>query len=226
MPISTLTNISVPIDGESQALLMPKLQYRFRVIFDGFGGSAAEVKELTRQVVDVTRPNLTFENIVLDVYNSKANIAGKHTWEPVTINLRDDVNNGVQKVVGQQLQRQFDFWEQASAGAASSYKFKTSIQILDGGNGASTPVVLDQFVLVGCYLESVNYNSLNYATNEAVTMALSIRYDNAIQYGRSASGETSVTTIEGPGDRSSQTQRITVGNEELPSTSSTGQTSS
>lgn len=224
MPISALTNISVPIDGDNQALLMPKLQYRFRVIFDGLGGAAAEVKELTKQVVDVTRPNLTFENIVLDVYNSKANIAGKHTWEPVTLTLRDDVNNGVQKVVGQQLQRQFDFWEQASAGAASSYKFKTSIQILDGGNGSgASAVVLDQFVLVGCYLESVNYNSLNYATNEAVTVTLSIRYDNAIQYGRSANGEETVT--EGPGDRSVTTQRLAVGNEEIPNTSATGQTS-
>ena len=182
MPISSLTNISVPVDG-NQSLLMPKLQYRFRVQFRGFGPNDSTVTSLTKQVVDVTRPNLTFENIVLDVYNSKANIAGKHTWEPVTLTLRDDINNEVQRVVGLQLQKQFDFMEQSSAPAAGSYKFITDIEMLDGGNGAAGPVVLEKFSLVGCYLESANYNSLNYATNEAVTITLSIRYDNAIQYG-------------------------------------------
>ena len=41
--------------------------------------------------------------------------AGKHTWEPTTLNLREDVNNNVQKLVGEQLQKQFDFHEQPSA---------------------------------------------------------------------------------------------------------------
>ena len=57
MSISTLSKISVPLaDGQpqNQSLLMPKLQYRFRVTLEGFGVSAGEVTELTKQVVDVT----------------------------------------------------------------------------------------------------------------------------------------------------------------------------
>lgn len=203
MPISTLSNISVPVPGEgNQPLLMPKLQYRFRVIFTGFG-VGTEQKVLTRQVIEISRPNLTFENIVLEVYNSKANIAGKHRWEPVTINLRDDVNNSVMKTVGSQLQRQFDFWEQSSAAVGSSYKFRTDIEVLDGGNGAgaSSPTILEKFALVGCYLESANYNTLNYSNNEAVTISLSIRYDNAIQYGKDGN------TAEGIGDDRINTSR-------------------
>lgn len=184
MPISTLANISVPLPGEAnQPLLMPKLQYRFRVLLTGFGASSTPERELSKQVVDVSRPNLTFEHIPLHVYNSRANIAGKHSWETVTLTLRDDASNNVQKAVGAQLQRQFDFWEQRSAAVAGSYKFTTDIEILDGGNGAVAPVALDKFTLVGCYLEGANYNTLNYATNESVTVTLTIRYDNAIQYG-------------------------------------------
>lgn len=193
MPLSTLANISVPIPGEAnQPLLMPKLQYRFRVLLTGFGNSGTETRELTRQVVDVTRPNLSFEHIPLHVYNSISNIAGKHSWEPVTLTLRDDVNNFVQIAVGQQLQRQFDFWEQRSAAVGSSYKFQTDIEILDGGNGAAStggPVVLEKFALVGCYIQSANYQSLNYASNEAATVQLTIRYDNAVQYGRDNQSE-------------------------------------
>jgi hypothetical protein len=192
MPIATLTNISIPTGepGTNSSLLMPKLQYRFRVILDGFG-TDGDLREITRQVVDVTRPNLTFEQITIDAYNSRSYLAGKHTWEPITLTLREDANNNVQRIVGQQLQKQFDFYEQASAVAGGTYKFLTKIQILDGGNGANTggANVIDQYQLVGCYIESANYNTLAYATNDPVTVTLTIRYDNALQFGENdASG--------------------------------------
>ena len=193
MPITTLQNISVPTEGagSNSSLLMPKLQYRFRVLLDSFGttGGPDGTREISRQVVDVTRPNVSFEQMTIEAYNSRTYLAGKHTWEPVTLTLREDANNNVQKVVGQQLQKQFDFFEQSSAVSSGTYKFQTSIEILDGGNGASGANVIDKFQLVGCYIESANYNSLAYATNEAVTTSLTIRYDNAIQFGADDSFE-------------------------------------
>jgi hypothetical protein len=184
MAISSLTKLSVPLatndSASAQGLLMPKLQYRFRVTLEGFGISAPST-ELTKQVIDVTRPNLTFENMVLDVYNSKVNLAGKHTWNPITLNLREDVNNNVQKLVGEQLQQQFDFMEQASAVSGQDYKFLTRIEILDGGNGAFVPVVLETWEVYGCYVSEANYNTLAYATSEPVTVSLTMQYDNAIQ---------------------------------------------
>ena len=95
--------------------------------------------------------------------------------------MREDVNNNVQKLVGEQLQKQFDFFEQSGAASGIDYKFLTRIEILDGGNGASTPNVLDTFELYGCFVQNANYNTLAYSANEPVTIALSIRYDNAIQ---------------------------------------------
>ena len=187
MPITTLTNISIPTEGagSNSSLLMPKLQYRFRVFLDNFGtsGAADGTREVSRQVVDVTRPNLSFEQMTIEAYNSRTYLAGKHTWDPITLTLREDANNNVQKVVGQQIQRQFDFYEQSSAVSSGTYKFQTRIEILDGGNGANGANVIDRFHLVGCYVESANYNTLAYATNEPVTTTLSIRYDNAIQFG-------------------------------------------
>ena len=187
MPITTLQNISIATEGagSNSSLLMPKLQYRFRVLLDNFGttGGPDGTREISRQVVDVTRPNLSFEQMTIDAYNSRTYLAGKHTWEPVTLTLREDANNNVQKIVGQQLQRQFDFFEQQSAVSSGSYKFQTRIEILDGGNGTDGANVIDRFQLVGCYIESANYNTLAYATSDAVTTSLTIRYDNAVQFG-------------------------------------------
>jgi hypothetical protein len=184
MAISTLSKISVPLASDnsasSQGLLMPKLQYRFRVTLENFGVSTPTT-ELTKQVMDVTRPVVNFEEIEIPVYNSRAYLAGKHAWDPITLNLREDVNNNVQKLVGEQLQKQFDFFEQSSAASGIDYKFTTRIEILDGGNGANTPNVLETFELYGCFVQNANYNSLAYATNDPVSITLAIRYDNAIQ---------------------------------------------
>ena len=186
MAISTLLNLTVPLANDSsasnQGLLMPKLQYRFRVTLENFGVSK-ETQELTKQVIDATRPTLQFDPIQLDVYNSKIYLAGKHTWNTVNITLRDDVNGSVQKMVGEQLQKQFDFFEQSSAASGIDYKFVERIEILDGGNGANTPGVLETWELYGCFLTNVEYGALSYATNDATTVTLTIQYDNAVQLG-------------------------------------------
>ena len=207
MSISTLSKITVPLDSSqsasNQGLLMPKLQYRFRVSLENFGVSTPTT-ELTKQVVDITRPNLSFETTTIDVYNSKVYLAGKHTWEAVTLTLREDVSNNVQKLVGEQLQKQFDFFEQSAAASGSDYKFVTRIEITDGANGANVVNLLETFELNRCYVESANYNQLAYGTSDPVTVTLSLRYDNAIQTPQgtgvgTAVGRTTNTLITGGG---------------------------
>lgn len=182
MAITSLNNISVqPPSGNNTALLMPKLKYRFRVTLLGFGVAAAT--ELTKQVADVTRPTVNFEEIMLDVYNSKVYLAGKPSFETVTLTLRDDASGEVQKLVGQQIQKQFDFIEQASARSGVDYKFTTRIEILDGGNANLAPKILETINMYGCIVMNANYGDLNYGSNEAATVALTIRFDNMEQWG-------------------------------------------
>ena len=184
MSVSTLTKFTVPLDSDqsatSQGLLMPKLKYRFRAFFENFGVTTPRT-ELTKQVMDITRPTVSFEELEIPVYNSRVYLAGKYAWEQVTINFRDDVNGSVSRLIGEQIQKQFDFFEQASAASGIDYKFITRFEILDGGNAASTPNVLETWEMYGCFLVNVNYNDLNYATNEPVTITAAIRFDNAVQ---------------------------------------------
>ena len=188
MPSASLNNMTVPLASDqsasSQGLLMPKLKYRFRVSFENFGPqSATPVTELTKQVISFTRPNLTFEEIALPIYNSTLKLAGRHSWADVTCSVRDDAGGNITTLVGQQLQKQLDFFEMSSAASGIQYKFLTKIEILDGGNGTggNAPVVLETWELYGCYLKGVNYGDLNYGTNEAVTVEMTIAYDNANQ---------------------------------------------
>jgi len=193
MPITSLNNLTVPTNGAAatQVLLMPKLKYRFRVTLLGFGVAAAT--ELTKQVSDVTRPKVNFEEMTLDVYNSKVYLAGKPNFETITLTLRDDASGEVQKLVGQQIQKQFDFLEQASARSGIDYKFTTRIEVLDGGNANLAPRVLETINLYGCFVQNADYGDLNYGTNEAATVALTIRFDNMEQWG----AEKAAPSIEG-----------------------------
>lgn len=184
MAVASLSRFTVPIAGDqsasAQGLLMPKLQYRFRVSFENFGISTPRT-ELTKQVMDFTRPSVTFQDIDLDVYNSKVRLAGKHEWDNVTVNIRDDVAGSVSRLVGEQLQKQFDFFEQASAASGGDYKFVTRCEMLDGGNGVENPTVLETWELYGCYLQNVNYNEMNYANSDVARITMAIRFDNALQ---------------------------------------------
>lgn len=184
MAVSSLTKMTVPLASDqsasTQGVLMPKLKYRFRVMFENFGTTNVTT-ELTKQVMDFTRPEVTFEQIDLPIYNSTIKLAGKHSWGDITCQLRDDAATNVQKMVGEQLQKQVDFMEMASASAGIDYKFITKFEVLDGGNGAQTPVVLESWELYGCYLKVVNYNDANYASNEAMTVSMTIAFDNANQ---------------------------------------------
>jgi hypothetical protein len=202
---NSLFNMTVGSDNtpSSQGLLMPKLQYRFRALFVNFG-TGGSTQELTKQVMDIQRPNVSFEEIALDIYNSKIYLAGKHAWQETQVNLRDDASGNVSKLVGQQLQKQFDFVEQASAATGQDYKFQINYDILDGGNGTLLPNILESWELYGCFIKTANYNNMDYKNNDPATITLSIRFDNAVQgplgsgvgvnVGR-AFGGTSVTGI-------------------------------
>jgi hypothetical protein len=184
MATSSLSNFTVPLStnqsASSQGLLMPKLKFRFRVTFLNFGITQPST-ELTKQVIDFKRPSVSFEPIEIPIYNSRVYLAGKPTWEACTCTLRDDASGEVSKRVGEQMQKQFDFFEQASAASGIDYKFQTVVEILDGGNGAKEPQILETWELYGCYLNSADYGDNNYSENTNMTIALNIRYDNALQ---------------------------------------------
>jgi hypothetical protein len=202
MAVASLLNMTVPVASNSdqsagnQGLLMPLLKYRFRVTFLNFGISSPTT-ELTKQVMDFTRPNLNFNPITLEIYNSKMYLQGKPEWQQVTINLRDDASGSVRLLVGEQIQKQFDFVEQASAVSGIDYKFITQFEALDGGNGQHGPTALETWQLYGCFIAEVNYNNFEYNSNDPATITLTLRYDNALQIPTTSGVGKTVTRTRG-----------------------------
>lgn len=194
MPIASLNRFTVPLTTDqsaaTQGLLMPKLRYRFRVTLDNFGVAGTPTTELTKQVMNVTRPQVSFEEIKLSVYNSTVKLAGRHSFADATLTLRDDVTGAVTRKVGEQLQKQFDFFEQSGAASGIDYKFRMRVEVLDGGNGAFEPTSLESFEFLGCFVKQATYQGGDYTNNEPMDIALTITYDNAIQLNRPGGDRT------------------------------------
>lgn len=173
---NTLSKFGVPLGGGDGrgGQLQPKYKYRFRVRVVNFGPIAGGL-EISQQVQSVTKPSISHEPIQVDAYNSRAHYAGKHTWEPISLVLKDDMTNQVSRLVGHQLQKQLNHYEQTGFASGTNYKFTTYIETMDGGNDT----VVEQWVLEGCFIENAQFSELDYSDSSFQTTTLSIRYDNA-----------------------------------------------
>ena len=177
--IETRSKFGVPVTGAvGSGILMPKLKYRFRVTFLGNFAGQPEARTLTQNIQSVVRPKINFEEVTLDSYNSKITVQGKHTWEPISVVVRDDISNSVTKLVGAQIQRQLNHFQQTTPAAGNDYKFDMQIEVLDGVNAGASEV----WFLEGCFLQNVDYADSDYSANDPVQITMNVRYDNATHY--------------------------------------------
>lgn len=181
--MATLSQMGIP--GAGFGILHPKQKHRWQVTFVGLARLVPTVssRELTRQATTITRPNLSFEEVPIHRYNSTAYVAGKHTWDPVSLTLEDDITGLASAAIQGQLETQQRLiggdlpgdWLNAGA-TGSDYKFGTILQQLDGNEG-----VVEEWRLEGCFIVSADYGDLDYSASDAATITLSIRYDHARQ---------------------------------------------
>lgn len=186
--MSTIADIGIP--GVGSGILHPRQRNRWRVTFANMGGGV-DSQPVSMQAKQVTRPRLSFQETELHRYNSVDWVAGKHTFEPMTLTIEDDVTGTASAVIQAQLQKQQWLvgaqgqWLGA-AGEGSLYKFVTYLEMLDGHDQ-----VTERWTIEGCWLREVNYGDLDYSSGEAVNIELTIRYTNARQ--------TSLTYNQGEG---------------------------
>lgn len=174
--VETLSKFGVPLGGGDGrgGIIQPKLKHKFRVRFVGFGPISGGI-ELTQQIQSIDKPHVTHNPVVIDSYNSKSYVQGKHEWSEMSCTLRDNVTNDISKLVGYQEQKQINHFEQTSPLAGINYKFTIFIEQMDGGNDA----VIDQWVVEGAWLTDITYDSNDYSDDALVIISLTIRFDNA-----------------------------------------------
>jgi len=176
--VATVNDFGIP--GVGTGILQPKMKHLWRVTFANLGGGI-DSQPMSMQAITVSRPSLSFEKIELNRYNSKAFVAGKHTFETMNLVLEDDVTSSATKVVQEQVTKQQ--WLIGAQGPwlgkgeeGSLYKFVTYLEMMDGKE-----TVIEKWVVEGCWIETADYTDLDYADSAAVQINLTISYDHARQ---------------------------------------------
>jgi len=121
-----------------------------------------------------SRPTFTSEVVELDHINVKRKIKGKSTWDDINITLYDPiVPSGAQQVME---------WIRSSHesltgrdGYAAFYKKDITFYLL-GPVGDK----IEQWTLKGAFITSANFGELDWASNDPVSIELTLAYDYAI----------------------------------------------
>jgi len=182
--MATILNLGTP--GTTPGILEPKHSHRFVVQFQNIGG-AQDSQVLTRQCIAATKPQITFNQIELHRYNSKAYVAGKHEWNPTTLTIEDDIGNGAAVVLQAQIERQLSLIADGaaplglSAGVSGgAYKFNTIILQLDGtGSDTGLTNFLEKWTLQGCWIQDAAFGELATENDAALQIILQLRFDHA-----------------------------------------------
>ena len=173
--MALITDLGVDGGGIAQ----PRLKHKWAVTFQNMAG---DEEPLRLNALNASRPKLQFEEIVLDRYNSKAYIAGKHAFETVDIQFEDDLNGGVTSALQEQLELQQNIIglnaapRLPSAAAGQDYKFAVKMDLLDGNTA-----VVESWVLEGVFIQNIDYTDLDSTTSETVKVTVTFRFDHARQ---------------------------------------------
>lgn len=181
--MATLSQFGIPAAGFG--VLHPRQKHRWQVTFVGLARLVPGVssRNLTHQAVNLTRPSLSFEEVQIHRYNTVSYVAGKHSWEPMSLTVEDDITGLASSAVAGQLETQQRLiggdlpgqWLNAGA-TGSDYKFGMICEALDGNAG-----VVETWKLEGCWIMNADYGDLDYQSSESATITMSIRFDHARQ---------------------------------------------
>ena len=174
--MALLTDMGVIGNGDE--IIQPMLKNRFRVEFRGMRNA----EFLTLQVITIDRPKVSWAEVVLDRYNSRAYIPGKHEFESINATFEADIGGGVYKALQDQMEHQQKLIGMdarrlmPTARSGGRFKFQTRLLQLDGDS-----TIFETWYLDGCYLANVDFGDWDYSASETVKINVTIRFDHARQ---------------------------------------------
>ena len=120
------------------------------------------------------RPQIQFEEIVLDHINVKRYIKGKGAWQPIDIVLYDPVVPSAAQQVIEWIRLHHESVT-GRDGYSDFYKKNITFNVLD-----PVGAVVEEWELKGAFIQSANFGDLAFDSSDPVEIALTLRYDYAI----------------------------------------------
>lgn len=194
--VNTVSKFGTINNGEILRTKYVHTKDKYRVTFIGFGVNG-ESKYLTAEMTKFDPPTATFDSHKLDYVNGQVKFAGRVTWDNITFTLFDTYDNSVFQALQNQLQRQKDMFEQTTADAPSTYKFRCVFERTSGHQAT-----VRSWLLEGCFLISVKEDSTDNGSGDFSSINVTMSFDNATSYDRDGNmiPTTSSEVVKDPQD--------------------------
>ena len=143
----------------------PKLQNRFIMFIDGI--PAYLIKK-------ISRPQISFGEVVLDHINVKRKIKGKANWENITCDLYDPVTPSGAQAVMEWIRLSH---ESVTGRDGYSDFYKKDIRINTLG-----PVgdIVEEWILKGAYCQNSNFGDMDWTSDTPANINMTIVMDYCI----------------------------------------------
>ena len=143
----------------------PKRQFRWVMAIEGIDAFIIKT---------ATRPNVSIEEVEIPYINHKRYIAGKSSFETLSVTLHDPIApSGAQQVM-EWIRTHFESVS-GRAGYADFYKRDIQLKMLD-----PVGTVVELWDVRGAFLTAADFGSLDYSASDPSEISLTIRYDNAV----------------------------------------------
>ena len=143
----------------------PKLKNRFVMSIDGIPAYLIKT---------AARPSIEFEEVELNHMNVKRYVKGKASWQSIEISMYDPVVPSAAQAAMEWIRLSHESVT-GRDGYSDFYKKDCSVNVLG-------PVgdIVEEWTLKGAWVQSANFGTLAFDSNDPIETTVTLRYDYAI----------------------------------------------
>jgi hypothetical protein len=146
----------------------PKKKNRFILTFDSSLGINSWYVE------KASRPSIKIDTKEIKFLNTETYVAGSFAWDTISVTLRDPIGPSAAQAVMEWVRLHAESVT-GRMGYAAGYKKDVNLEMLD-----PTGVAVEKWILQGCFLTNVDFDSLGYSEDGLITVKATLRPDRCI----------------------------------------------
>ena len=121
-----------------------------------------------------SRPNVNIGSVEIPFLNTSTYVAGRFVWETINVTFRDPIGPSAAQALMEWVRLHAESVT-GRMGYAAGYKKDVDLEMLD-----PTGVVVEKWILQGCFLTNVNFNDLSYSDEGIADISATLRPDRCI----------------------------------------------
>jgi hypothetical protein len=125
-------------------------------------------------VESTSRPAITIASTPIPFLNTERYVAGRYTWGEIPVTFRDPIGPSAAQALMEWVRLHAESVT-GRMGYAAGYKKDVTLQMLD-----PTGVVVEKWILIGCFLTKADFQALNYGQDGLATIQASLRPDYCV----------------------------------------------